>query len=386
MITPSRYGERRAKMGELHLTALNGGNGDAFLLQDDGCNYLIDGGNRTAILRDIPKNIKTVIVTHNDMDHCRGIISMLEDGNFNIAEIWLPGHWQPVLSFIRDICYDSDTITKGDMCRIGTDELSPDDLLKNTEDDIGEVSTLIEDIDHVIDNKTLYIIDGKYTYIKLYESASESDEFILAFIKNLMMPGIPPEQLIRLNNIIRIATLAFQNGIEIKWFYPKDRHKEIEVGNFVAMNSEPMFSMKKLKRNDFFSFCQLCMLTVENKYSLVFLYKKDDFPKVLFTADSDLSFCKQNICYKNQIVVTAPHHGSNNEKNERVYDKIECADAIYLKSGRIKKVSEKFEKRDKKVCNNCKQYNLGYQEAKLIHKENTWIISSGYVCIKGIHP
>jgi hypothetical protein len=114
---------------------------------------------------------------------------------------------------------------------------------------------------------------------------------------------------------------------------------------------------------------------------------KDNISKILFTADSDLSFCKgKKLCYANQIVVTAPHHGSNNKENERLYDIIDSSETIYLKSGVIKQVSSKFENLDKKVCNNCKQYNLGYQEAKLIHKDNAWIISSGYVCAKRSIP
>jgi hypothetical protein len=303
------------------------------------------------------------------MDHCRGIISILEDGKFNIGEIWLPGHWQPILSFIYDIFYDGNSIISDNISNYSpSDEPSLDELLENAKDDsgIGSVSTLINDIDHIIKNNDTIIVDGKY----------------VQFIKNPIHSVIPTKQLVELKNIIKIAKLAFQNCIEIKWLYPKDSLVKEKIGNFVALNSELMTRMKKLKKNKISCFYQLYMLTVTNKYSLVFQYEKDCIPKILFTADSDLSFCKTGICYPNQIVVTAPHHGSNNEENERGYDIINCPDAVYLRSGHIKQVSNKFENLDKKVCNNCKQYNLGYQEAKLIHKENTWIISSGYVCTK----
>jgi hypothetical protein len=364
---------RRTEMGELYLTALDGGKGDAFLLQDDGCNYLIDGGNRTAVLSDIPKNLKTVIVTHNDMDHCCGIISMLKNGTFNIGEIWLPGHWQPILSFIHDMFYNGDSIISDNASNYSSlDDPSLDDLLENSKDDSGmeNVSTLINDIEYIFEKNNTIIVTGR----------------CIQFMNNPIHSVISIDLLIKLNNITKIATLAFQNGIEIKWFYPKDSLVEKKVGNFVAMNSEPMFRMKKLKENKISCFNQLYMLTMTNKYSLVFQYEKNGTPKILFTADSGLSFCKSSICYKDQIVVTAPHHGSNNKENEHVYNIINCPDAIYLKSGQIKNVSKKFENLYKKVCNYCKQYNLGYKKAELINKKNTWIISSGYVCTKGICP
>jgi hypothetical protein len=353
----------------MYLTALNGGKGDAFLLQDNGDNYLIDGGNNAKILPDIPKNIQAVIVTHNDMDHCRGIISILEDGHFNIAEIWLPGYWQPVLSFIYDVFYNGDSIIMDDPHRAAYDGLSPDSLLEDSNDDLGmeNISTLIDGIDCVIEDNNIIVIDGKY----------------IQFIKRPIDSFVDVKQWFEIKNIVKIAKLAFQNCIEIKWFYPKDNLVKTRTGNFTAMNSELMCRMKKIKSNSVLHFLQLYTLTKENKYSLVFLYEKEGVPKILFTADSGLSFCKDGkLDYPHQIVVTAPHHGSNNKENERVYDIIDCPDAVYLRSGSIKQVSNKFEDLDRKVCNNCKKYNLNYQEAKLIHKDNMWIISSGYVCTK----
>jgi hypothetical protein len=63
-------------------------------------------------------------------------------------------------------------------------------------------------------------------------------------------------------------------------------------------------------------------LSVANRESLVFQSPEDaDAPGVLFTADSDLAFSDRAIRVHDGDLVTAPHHGSENNAN--AYDVVE---------------------------------------------------------------
>jgi len=60
---------------------------------------------------------------------------------------------------------------------------------------------------------------------------------------------------------------------------------------------------------------QYLALTRANKQSLVFISPSNEKePAALFTADSDLNF-SQPIPWSNGMIITAPHHGSENNAN-----------------------------------------------------------------------
>ena len=86
--------------------------GDAFLLQRDGFNILVDGGlNKNALPQflasDMPKLkfIHIAVCTHSDSDHANGFTELLdkwrpqkEGEPAPIGEFWLPGSWSAVVS------------------------------------------------------------------------------------------------------------------------------------------------------------------------------------------------------------------------------------------------------------------------------------------------
>lgn len=87
------------------------------------------------------------------------------------------------------------------------------------------------------------------------------------------------------------------------------------MGLFLLIREK--FFFKKIN-NDSSSLLDRLNLTISNKRSLVFWVPPNDSrPGVLFTADSDLHGVKipEDI---DKAIVTAPHHGS--EANKNVYD------------------------------------------------------------------
>lgn len=88
----------------MKVTALPIGLGDAFLLEHNGENILIDGGVRhSSVTRDLrahlgvavggPVHLHKVVCTHADNDHAGGLIDVLEDPAIDVEELWLPATW-----------------------------------------------------------------------------------------------------------------------------------------------------------------------------------------------------------------------------------------------------------------------------------------------------
>lgn len=85
--------------GDLRITMLDVGQGDCIHIRSDsGRHYLIDGGsstkNEVAEYQILPylksrgvSRLEAVFVTHSDIDHCNGIISLLEKGKENRLDI-----------------------------------------------------------------------------------------------------------------------------------------------------------------------------------------------------------------------------------------------------------------------------------------------------------
>ena len=93
--------------------ALEIGSGDAFLIETGEKQILFDsGGSKSRIIHLLRNNrkIDLAICSHNDSDHSHGFIGLLEDPKFEIAEIWLPGLWIPILNFIIEERVNKDLI------------------------------------------------------------------------------------------------------------------------------------------------------------------------------------------------------------------------------------------------------------------------------------
>jgi hypothetical protein len=117
------------------------------------------------------------------------------------------------------------------------------------------------------------------------------------------------------------------------------------------------------------------MLTASNKYSLVFEFAKEHTPIVRFSADSDCT-CQSVIPYVDNIIITAPHHGS--EANKIVYNKIQGNDIIWVRSDR---------KHTNRPCVNFKnqptRYCLACCNGNFINEVCFDYIGKRWQCIRG---
>ena len=172
----------------------------------------------------------------------------------------------------------------------------------------------------------------------------------------------------KLNKIIEIAKLALRKGCIIRWFEPSSAcSKNIIEYGFVSLNSGKIVKIKKLK--NCMAFLHALQLTKENKHSLVFEYTKNDIPIIRFSADSNCT-C-QSVTYNENIIVTAPHHGSS--ANANVYKSIKGDNIIWVRSDNEyknnKRPCQEFKDRMNNYCLACCKYNF---VSEICFEYNTW--------------
>lgn len=185
---------------------------------------------------------------------------------------------------------------------------------------------------------------------------------------------------IMFNNIMEIAVLAYKHDCIIKWFEPTKIciTNPPVLHNFKALNSNLKRQVNKLRNTLALAFA--LHLTVENEYSLVFEYLKNDIPIIRFSADSDCE-CG-NSPYNNSIIITAPHHGS--EANANVYTAFENENVIWVRSDceSHSRPCKEFKSMNTKYCLAC--YN-GPQKCEICFKYNKkakqWKYQQGNKCM-----
>lgn len=325
----------------LQFKALGIGSGDAFLIEDENKTILFDsGGSKTKLVKLLKKKIKKIdlaICSHNDIDHTNGFIGLLESSDIDIEEIWLPGLWASILQFVKSLrLEDYEKIIEP----IYTQEiLAPENQ---------SYSSLFQESSISIGN-----FDNELCYLSEYTKICETFlQHRLCYHRHYHPFDF--KQLIELGRIIKIANLAYQKCSKIRWFEPTQscQYNFVDYG-FKALNSIEILQVKKLK--DVGSLIQALCLTNENKYSLVFEFYHNDIPVIRFSADSDCN-CQSMPSYNNNIIITAPHHGS--EANKIVYDVkqgIHGTDIIWVRSDRKsrKRPCDEFKKLKNKYCLAC---------------------------------
>ncbi len=379
------------------------------------------------------------ICSHNDADHANGFIALLQSG-LQIDEIWLPGLWASVLQFVKENGIGDNVIEWDDefyyegleslfseesvSCESFNQELSdwnelprsdestrfyerlhdkivhhiirsPDILFQlfasNLQNQfMGEDSNKESVVDYIEDQfdcppyymrrkLARYFVKGSPFFRHLYNT--HLDYFIKKEWDNSnsykrFFYELNDTLDFKLNNIIEIARLARQHGCAIRWLGPTSAcTKEIiEHGHgFVALNSKIMMHIRKPK-NLMAYFCML-MLTNENKYSLVFEYTKNNVPVIRFSADSNIT-CQSVSPYPENIIVTAPHHGSN--ANSNVYNQLKGNDIIWIRSDKRtnKRPCKEFKNQPNKYCLACDKFNF---VSEICFEYSTWYKKWHYV-------
>lgn len=333
------------------LTSLLIGSGDSFLIENGDDFYLIDsGGSQKNILNLIPPKINIAICTHNDSDHSKGFIGILNSERHTIDEIWLPGIWATVIDFIKKWNYNteflSDTIDNINLTDININEIltTSDENIDDLTDELGFLSDISEY------SNMYFLLFHSILNIKIY---------------------------FNIYRILEIAKLAYEKGVAIKWFFPDNNGGKI-LNNFRPVNCKHLLKTKKIKNNDLSYFLKLAYITSENEHSLVFEYHINNLPRILFTADSLISIPQP---YKNQIIVTAPHHGSNT--NSKVYSNIKGKDIIWVRSDSpsYRRPCQDFLNLKKKYCLSCtKKHSINREEIIFVYDKGKWKYLKGQLC------
>jgi len=288
------------------------------------------------------QKIDLAICSHNDSDHSNGLIGLLKSPLFEIKEIWLPATWVPILDFIIEKGIN------GELDYFLHEYIEESNLAINDNKKSLDYSSLVKESNisiETFDDKLQFIseietLDYFYLYRLIYHHHWPINEFINEFIN--------------FDRIIKIAGLAYKKGSLIRWFKPENNNPAIQDPNygFKPLNSREIVVGDKIDKVDRSNFFNLLQLTNENKYSLVFEFYTENKPIILFSADSDFSFLVDKT-YKNNIIVTAPHHGSGN--NAIVYTKIIGDNIIWIRSDRrnTKRPCSDFKKLSDKYCLAC---------------------------------
>lgn len=186
---------------------------------------------------------------------------------------------------------------------------------------------------------------------------------------------------LKLSKILEIAKWAYQRHCKIRWFEPTSVCVKSAIAHgFVALNSKEMFSVKKLKNT--LAYLYALTLSKENKNSLVFEYVKNTIPIIRFSADSN-SICQSIPIYHENIIVTAPHHGS--KANANVYKAIQGDDIIWVRSDSLKKTQGRpcadFKSKMNKYCLACKSNNFISEVCfEYDHGQKLWRNVHGELC------
>lgn len=332
--------EYRTKMDEFISIAV--GQGDAFYLQRSGFKVLVDGGrSRKGFYNQFRETIgqeilDVVICTHADADHINGLIGYFESGA-RAREVWLPGKWT---SRLEDLL------------------VNPDEFVSELERQVRNLK--LEGINSLED----YCDNGELERTASTEGSDSIDDLMCQAMENetewmtwtglkewwvresILGHRMPPANLRLLFDAIdtakkirSLAVEAYHSGAKIRWFEYDSVSNSGGDAKLKPVNSKEIFTVSSKEKA-----LRYLSLSKSNKQSLVFYSPGENqgSGSVLFCADSDFSFANSLSGLGEVSIVTAPHHGS--ESNKNVYERL--LDENIIKNNTIVVRSDgKFKKR-----------------------------------------
>jgi len=318
--------------------------GDSFLIECEGKTILVDGGkNQRDIITIINKenihnhHIDLLICTHYDADHINGIVGLLKSNKYSFNEVWLPEIFGSIAySFANGTNEIFQYLRYFENFEFNDNQLDYDNQQQPLADNDDDSYELIDNerLSYLIENK---LFDLEYRF---HFGNRHLNEHYFKMINNW-------------HNISALVNQSISSGAYIRWFsYRNNITNQTYRYDIYPKNSV----QTKITKYPPVLFFQILYLTTINKESLVFLFNKEMFPNILFSADSDFSFCN-NINLKDNSIVTAPHHGS--ESNDIVYSKIVGNNLIFVRSdnSQIKRPGQGYLNQSRRYCTICRNIN-----------------------------
>jgi len=270
--------------------------GDSFFLYDplEKRTFLVDGGteNYSSIYTGITNKVlfellsrdtthlDVLICTHYDYDHISGVIGLLEDyifgsKGFSIGELWLPDFFRRLAATWRYNVWGIQTrIDDPNFINIFTDDQMEHEIeIRRIHGSKSPIDMTVKIINRLIYNCFEFIILGG-----------------------------------------RIRWLEYDNNVVDALV--STEYKMYGINCYEVKRSISFYTEEEL----------IFHLTRINEESLVFRYNEvnEDLPNILFTSDSDFSFCHSKTVNYNPStsIITTPHHGSNHPRHENVYNSL----------------------------------------------------------------
>lgn len=356
--------------------AINVGTGDAFYLERGDFSVLVDGGLDTGFPKRFREatnrsSVDVLVCTHNDSDHTNGIIEFIDAG-FGAKEVWLPATW---LEALEDLLRTPDDVvfnllledTEGDEARpivpTDADDEKPASRSSSARDGrtvaADEIDRLLDDTadqDPRLDSLTpmthWILLPGGGRHI-LHGKTGASSKAKAAKARSLVLNA---------SNIRRIAIAATRKRIRIRWFDPEiNPSQPSPTGKLHVLSATEVRAIRRTA----LSTPDVLRLTEANRESLV-LYSPEtsSAPAVLFCADSGLDRVG-TLPGGPSMLITAPHHGSNDKANVAAYAKLasahptDCNDWTWVRSdkrfasGRPRPCASYLKQR-RRYCTNCR--------------------------------
>ena len=373
--------------------ALPVGQGDSFFLQRGAFTALVDGGRSANLLPTLftshleARGVNLLVCTHNDADHAKGVLGFLHS-DLRCNEVWLPALWAERLKdllekpnkFINELADDIEKFDppEGD---VESDHPSLEEVgnslverYQGRERSHTNDAMPLESMEHHDDRELMW-------YWRLFNRFSPPLWFRSDNKRALCLGALSAAKRIR-----DIAVACTHRNVPIHWFqYCENLSRsrfEDPVDSLVPVNSVRVaLTSYRCSALDYIA------LSIANRLSLVFCSPSaETWPGVLFTADSDLGFASK-IPWREGMIVTAPHHGS--EENKHAYSRAKCEmddanDLFWVRSDSKSKLRPGASycalPRRRRFCTRCRQTPYQSQVVRFGISGGCWAPSQSVRC------
>ncbi len=333
--------------------ALKVSKGDAFLLQREEDNILVDGGQHGDVVGLLTQlnvgKLDICVATHADADHAGGILDLLKSP-IQISELWLPADWQNVISLFLENPEQFIKELSSEVERSGKQDLSLEKYAETLKTD-SEIKP--EDLE------TTFGINVKADITDLLRSQC------LKYKCPLSHGRLFCESVRFTNLILKIYSAArMRASCKIRWFqYSPMVSGHGKPGMLESLNSKEIKSSYLANKSPLLRLA----LSLDNRRALVFYSPENDVRNlVVFTTDSDLkSIDKTKInAATREAIITAPHHGS--VSNTSVYGMFPAVNAIWVRSDHFSRRNPCADYKLKKPNHFCTRCNTRPPEQNVI--------------------